>query len=273
VDAFCAPFWNLDQVVVWARTRSPAAVRFAENSPHLGRMNSGLPIEIKTSIEAGKAKYAGRDIDAELWGASGEPRPVEADDLPSDLPTLYFEGREVLLEPLNSPMRFPIEDYLLGLFRNGTLTAHGNLPGDPLARPISALDWGGLVIGVGGGLSRRGVWRANAMQHLGEGEIENVRIAREGVLRMFPAEPPMRQSQPANAQGKTKCVNWLISERRAGAQKQTKEKYKAEAMKLFVVGPDQFRTAWDEAAKTAPSDEWGNAGRPRKSSGRESSAQ
>ena len=134
MDAFLDPFWNLDQVVAWARSRSPAAVRFAENAPHLGRVNSDLSIEIKTNAEASRAKSAGRDIEAELWEASKQPRPVEVDDL-------------------HSQTCFPIEGYLLGLFRNGILTAHGNLPGDPLARQLSADDWGGLVIGVGGNMS------------------------------------------------------------------------------------------------------------------------
>jgi hypothetical protein len=240
MDAFCAPFWNLDQVAAWARSRSPAAVRFAENAPHLGKVNSDLSIEIKTNIEASRAKSAGRDIEAELWAASRQSLPVEADDLPNDMPTLHIEGREVLLESLRSPTRFPIEDYLLGLFRNGTLTAHGNLPGDPLARPISALDWGGLVIGVGGSLSRRGVWRANAMQHLGEGEVENVRIARAEVLRVFPAEPPTaeasQEAQPDPAQSSTPPI---VRARRPRGPKADKGKMVLEAMRRDIeVGVD-----------------------------------
>jgi hypothetical protein len=71
----------------------------------------------------------------------------------------------------------------------------------------------------------------------------------------------------AKARGKSACSDWLVSERRAGPPKQTKKKYKDEAIARFGVGPDQFRTAWDEAAAIAPSEGWGMAGRPKKSSG------
>jgi hypothetical protein len=71
----------------------------------------------------------------------------------------------------------------------------------------------------------------------------------------------------AKAGGRNACKEWLVAERRAGPPTQTKVKYKAEAMKRFNVGSDQFRTAWDEAAKVAPSGGWGRAGRPKKSSG------
>jgi hypothetical protein len=89
------------------------------------------------------------------------------------------------------------------------------------------------------------------------------------VLKLWP-----KPTKPtAKASSKSKCSEWLVAARRAGPPKMTKEEYKAEAINLFRVGPDQFRTAWDEAAKLAPSQSWGRAGRPKKSSGLKSSGQ
>lgn len=195
MDAFYARSWNLDQVVAWARSCSLAAVRYAETAPRDGNVNNALRIEIKAGWEARKAWRAGRDIQVELWASSGLQRPEEDCNSPTDTPLFKCRigAREIELEPFVPTPLFPIEDYLLGLFRNGILTAHGNLPGDPLARQLSKDDWGGLVIGIGGSLSRRGVWSANATQHLGDGGIENVRIALADVLRVFPAEPPSKE--------------------------------------------------------------------------------
>jgi hypothetical protein len=35
-------------------------------------------------------------------------------------------------------------------------------------------------------------------------------------------------------------------------------------MSLFGVGPDQFKTAWKQAALEEPKNDWGKAGAPRK---------
>jgi hypothetical protein len=45
---------------------------------------------------------------------------------------------------------FPIQDYLLRLFRRGVLIVHANLPDDPVARVLTPADWGGLEIATGG---------------------------------------------------------------------------------------------------------------------------
>jgi hypothetical protein len=68
----------------------------------------------------------------------------------------------------------------------------------------------------------------------------------------------------AKASGIRACVKWLIDERRRGAQERTKESYKEAAMSLFGVGPDQFKTAWKQAALEEPKKDWGKAGAPRK---------
>lgn len=58
------------------------------------------------------------------------------------------------------------------------------------------------------------------------------------------------------------CRDWLIGLRKSGRPSKTKAEYKAEGMQRFSVGPDQFRTAWMQAAVSFPSDEWGKPGRP-----------
>jgi hypothetical protein len=89
------------------------------------------------------------------------------------------------------------------------------------------------------------------------------------VLKLWPK--PIKPT--AKARGRSACEEWLVSERLAGPQTQSKEEYKAEGIKRFGVGPAQFRTAWDEAAKIASSKGWGRPGRPRKSSDQKSSGQ
>ena len=53
---------------------------------------------------------------------------------------------------------FPIEDYLLQLFRKGVLIAHANLPDDPIARTLTPADWAGLEITIRGERRRLPVW-------------------------------------------------------------------------------------------------------------------
>ena len=55
---------------------------------------------------------------------------------------------------------------------------------------ISTFDWRGLKIGVGGRDDRMSVWREGHFKTDGEGDFENVRVARDEVLREFPAERP-----------------------------------------------------------------------------------
>ena len=46
------------------------------------------------------------------------------------------------------------------------------------------------MIGVGGRNQRMSVWREGHFQTIGEGDFENVRVARAEVLREFPSERP-----------------------------------------------------------------------------------
>jgi len=85
---------------------------------------------------------------------------------------------------------FPTDKYLEDLFRNGRLQAIGSLPNDPRAHEITVPDWSGLEIGVGGDRSRFCVWRLGQIRATGVGDIENVRVERDQVLREFPADAP-----------------------------------------------------------------------------------
>jgi hypothetical protein len=70
MDAFLEPFWNLDQIRGWAETRDPEIVRAAEWSRY-GAPKKTLEIAIRTTHMATAILRDGRDIDGEMWAASG----------------------------------------------------------------------------------------------------------------------------------------------------------------------------------------------------------
>ena len=84
---------------------------------------------------------------------------------------------------------FPVADYLLKLLRAGRFAAVGNLPNEALARELSLSDWRGLTIALANDTQRLCVWRLGNDQRVGDGDIENARVAREDVLKAFPADP------------------------------------------------------------------------------------
>ena len=67
----------------------------------------------------------------------------------------------------------------------------------------------------------------------------------------------------AKSSGVTACIDWLVGLRKSGPPDKTKEAYKAEAKARFDLGPDQFETAWKQAATSFPCGEWGKPGRPK----------
>jgi hypothetical protein len=81
---------------------------------------------------------------------------------------------------------FPTTRYLECLFQTGRMTAIANLPGEARACELSKADWSGLQIAFGGDLQRLGVWRVGKVSATGEGDFENVRVARDLVLKTFP---------------------------------------------------------------------------------------
>jgi len=277
MDAFLEPFWNLDQIRGWAETRDPEIIRAAA-WPRYGQPKKTLEIAIRTTHMATAILRDGRDIDGELWAASGwapkiksfEPpkvvqgyaekhgRPTYLGHLYKDLqvhwslnlkaralsrawkfaseqdrallveitidhyedykgalvderlkklsPSLAHLLRDAVLAPaVQGPphvyVREPFRtlDYMEYLFRLGRLEAAGNRPNHPEAIMIAPVDWGGLQIAVGGVHQRMGVWRLNQISVTYGGDFENVRVAREEVLREFPIEPPMAQVLEADA--------------------------------------------------------------------------
>jgi hypothetical protein len=265
MDTFEEPFWNLDQVRAWAQTRDPVLVRQAALPSNV---NSGA-IAFSILHAATQLKLAGRDVDAELWQASGWERPKETYIAPLVIEGLalklgvpayllafnknveviwphdaatdalveawrecpqeehailqsLFEGRhndqksilsdskfERLTPELKNLVQnyvgrtrsqgpphvvglgaFEIDKYLLHLFRSGQLSAFGNVAGIPGARNISQEDWGTLEIAVGGDALRLSVWRIGNQTVHGKGEFENVRVRRDDVLSIFPADKP-----------------------------------------------------------------------------------
>lgn len=270
IDPFFDPFWDLEQIRAWARTRDPHVVRFAAPGMRSRQPQTSLNVAVRSAHAALKARQAGRDVDVELWRASGWPMPENAYVAPMALERLANElgvpifqivndaslevrfprcerteafldayaratefEQEVLLnlfrrsrpedertwiddpmfaslsadlrqrladyvnrKEVQGPWRllrhetFPIEDYLLQLFRTERLMAHANLPENPVARALTKADWGGLEIAVGGDRRRLSVWCLGRVCKTGEGDFQNVRVEREAVIREFPEGRP-----------------------------------------------------------------------------------
>jgi hypothetical protein len=273
MDPFFDPFGNLDQLRAWACTRDPEVVRFAAAGTRRAPQST-LAITIRSAHSASKSKQVGRDVNLELWRASGWPIPENAYIAPmaverlandlgvpifqvlndvslevrfprceatdrflqaysrageSDLQILQslFRGarpedegtwlgdpavaslspelRQRLADYVNrgevqGPWRllrhadFPIEDYLVRLFRTGRLTSNANLPNDPIGRALTRADWGGLEIAAGGDSKRLSAWRIGYASKTGGGDFENARVERDAVLREFPEAPPLAQT-------------------------------------------------------------------------------
>ena len=74
MDGFLDLFWNLDQIRGWAETRNPELVRAAA-LPKYGMPKKTLEIAVRSTHTATDIRRPGRDVDAELWAASGWPPP------------------------------------------------------------------------------------------------------------------------------------------------------------------------------------------------------
>jgi hypothetical protein len=94
---------------------------------------------------------------------------------------------------------FPTIRYLEHLFRTGALSATANLPGEPKAYELTKADWAGLEIACGGDSKRLGVWRIGKVSVAGGGDFENVRVDRELVLSVFPAEAGVPRVVPSDS--------------------------------------------------------------------------
>jgi hypothetical protein len=268
MSAFDELWWDLDQIVAWAETREREAVECAE----LGRGGVRPPptnekIALRISEAAAFAARNGRDINAELWAASGLPFERQAPPMPvrsfaeahflelklpvTDLPeakalveafaTAEDHERFLVYSLFNSqfesernipshpnmanlspelrgrlraycalalpsantwdqPLRkFQTATYVLRLLREGRLKARGFLPGEALARELTAADWTMLKIEVGGIHKRLFVWRTFPPANDRNGDIEEVRIGRTEILIEFPPNAPAKQATDDDA--------------------------------------------------------------------------
>ena len=195
MDPYLEPYWDLDQVLAWAGTRDANVVRFA--MPAGGQATRAIAA---TVVKAARLEERGRDIDRELWRASGwdrerhrkvayqSPFPSEGHDAARDR------------EPHGPPQElgfypFPTEEYVLFLLREGRLTASGSLPSEVLGRQISSVEWRGLELSIDPSHSRVGVFKLNSKSRSSAPKqrsvvFENVRIPRDEILGLFPADPP-----------------------------------------------------------------------------------
>jgi hypothetical protein len=85
MDRFLDPFWNLDQIRGWACSRDPEVVRFAADGLRGALNRPSSSIDVRTAYAAEKAKQAGRDVNLELWNASGWPLPENAFVAPASM--------------------------------------------------------------------------------------------------------------------------------------------------------------------------------------------
>ena len=70
MDPFLDLYWNLDQIVGWAETRDPEIVRLAM-IPKDWRPRRSLNLLAHYPRDALNVLGVGRDVEGELWAASG----------------------------------------------------------------------------------------------------------------------------------------------------------------------------------------------------------
>jgi hypothetical protein len=199
MNAFDDRFWNLDQAKAWAETRQTDSVEHAAASLTPGRARSSSEIAIASLHRATATKRAtGRDINAELWKASGWPEKTEPIVFPSNvcnaahrdgIPVweFAFERGIVVVLPVANGLGpphvfrlcpFPIEDYITRLLRDGRLTARGQFPGEYTPRPITADDWASYEIGYGREFYAAPIYGSEPLDHRKIGfSIDHVRLS------------------------------------------------------------------------------------------------
>jgi hypothetical protein len=193
MDGFLDPFWNLDQIRGWAETRNPELV-CAAALPKYGMPKRTLEIAVHSTHTATDIWRSGRDVDAELWAASGWPPPESRFTAPPFL-AAYAEkhGIPPYQAAFNKNVHVirpwePAVDALLEAWASAPSDLQEIL--STLFRGRSGDDWGGLEIAVGGDQERLGVWMRGQIKTTGRGDFEYVRVARAEILQEFPAQSP-----------------------------------------------------------------------------------
>jgi hypothetical protein len=177
-------YWSLDQAEVWAFTRDSALVSWASKpSNFINR----LPIS-RIAHALTLAKAAGRDVNAELWQASGRPPEFLAEVLSAEK---IANELIVKLPPFDDSdddeswtrlALFPIREYLVDLLRFGTIASLGKPPREVRFQDLSAADWKALEIS-----ERRGVLVAVSQEPDLCEKCLYVLVSREDVQREFPS--------------------------------------------------------------------------------------
>jgi hypothetical protein len=205
MDEFNNPFWSLDEVFAWAETRDPDMVRFAGVKASPERSASSSAIATRCLAASIRRMESGRDVNEELWQASGLKKPnlqrnrlidVRAEDI--ETPRPFQEGYEDKIRWLadNGTIRvkqfnpFPTRDYILRLLQDGTLKAVGAPPGNSSLRPVEPIEFQGTEIAAYGPNARLAIWRRGKHGETGTCCLEHVQVPREDVIRFFPAEAP-----------------------------------------------------------------------------------
>ncbi len=150
----------------------------------------------------------------------------------------------------------------------GSIRPKGPVENNPPKALLRALSKGKLTAARHGVELGRRIWGGVQVSDLLKNYGDTL-FLRDEVLKEW---KPLR-SPPANAPAKTKCLAWLTDQRKDGAPKKTKSEYRDEAGTRFRIGDSQFRDLWEQAARDVPREDWGRAGRPKKSSGLKSSGQ
>jgi hypothetical protein len=173
-------YWSLTQAIVFAQTSDFALVAEIPNFRDLRQF------DVRVAVSQAQAKSNGRDINVELWQASGG-NPIQFDTVEG------FESIEVV-EPWAAgyqvrPSRFKIEEHFEKLLRTGKLRSQGRRPGKIKYRALSAVDWNDLKI------ERQDhgdhVWvaleRTGKTSGLTPKQFLLIQIPQADVLRQFPA--------------------------------------------------------------------------------------
>jgi hypothetical protein len=186
VGSFDEPFWTLPQVLVWALVRDPKLVDLAAPS-EVKKPGVAAQLTHKVHLEYSK-RVSGPALKATLESiklvrerALEEERGLRPK---SDQPNF----RELLRRYQPAAEGVPNwPDNLIYYFRRGELKAWGNERGRAKASEISKVDWAGLELASGPqGLC---VWRIGHRDPRAQGDYEDVRIERDSVLKVFPANP------------------------------------------------------------------------------------
>jgi hypothetical protein len=141
-------YWSLNQAVVWAFTRDSALVSWASKPSNFINRRPISRIGFALTL----AKAAKRDVNAELWRASGRPPQFLA-----EVPSAEKIENELIvkLPPFDDSdddeswtrlALFPIREYLVDLLRSDRIASRWKPPGEVRFQGLSAADWKALEI-------------------------------------------------------------------------------------------------------------------------------